>query len=156
LERVATFLLEMDRRLAFAGMIALPMCRRRHRRLSRPDAGNRLARAVGAAERRRGRVFQRPPDRAAQARPAARDGSIGSDLGRRQECSATPVPGHWLLVSASVLLRDRLAASTPDRLRRDITYLAKMCSADLAYRPAYPMSSPSLCIMFVIQRGTHG
>ena len=28
LERVATFLLEMDRRLAFAGMIALPMCRR--------------------------------------------------------------------------------------------------------------------------------
>ena len=28
LERVATFLLEMDRRLAVAGMIALPMCRR--------------------------------------------------------------------------------------------------------------------------------
>jgi CRP/FNR family nitrogen fixation transcriptional regulator len=28
LERVATFLLEMDRRLAKAGMMALPMCRR--------------------------------------------------------------------------------------------------------------------------------
>jgi len=28
MERVATFLLEMDRRLAVAGMIALPMCRR--------------------------------------------------------------------------------------------------------------------------------
>src|SRR4029079_10148877 len=28
MERVATFLLEMDRRLASAGMIALPMCRR--------------------------------------------------------------------------------------------------------------------------------
>jgi CRP/FNR family nitrogen fixation transcriptional regulator len=28
IERVATFLLEMDRRLAVAGMIALPMCRR--------------------------------------------------------------------------------------------------------------------------------
>ena len=27
-ERVATFLLEMDRRLAVAGMMALPMCRR--------------------------------------------------------------------------------------------------------------------------------
>jgi CRP/FNR family nitrogen fixation transcriptional regulator len=28
MERVATFLLEMDRRLAKAGMMALPMCRR--------------------------------------------------------------------------------------------------------------------------------
>jgi CRP/FNR family nitrogen fixation transcriptional regulator len=28
IERVATFLLEMDRRIAKAGMIALPMCRR--------------------------------------------------------------------------------------------------------------------------------
>jgi CRP/FNR family nitrogen fixation transcriptional regulator len=28
MERVATFLLEMDRRLAVAGMMALPMCRR--------------------------------------------------------------------------------------------------------------------------------
>ena len=28
LERVATFLLEMDRRLAVTGMMALPMCRR--------------------------------------------------------------------------------------------------------------------------------
>ena len=28
MERVATFLLEMDRRLAVAGMCALPMCRR--------------------------------------------------------------------------------------------------------------------------------
>jgi CRP/FNR family nitrogen fixation transcriptional regulator len=28
LERVANFLLEMDRRLAVAGMMALPMCRR--------------------------------------------------------------------------------------------------------------------------------
>jgi CRP/FNR family nitrogen fixation transcriptional regulator len=28
MERVATFLLEMDRRLARTGMIALPMCRR--------------------------------------------------------------------------------------------------------------------------------
>jgi CRP/FNR family nitrogen fixation transcriptional regulator len=28
MERVATFLLEMDRRLAIAGMMALPMCRR--------------------------------------------------------------------------------------------------------------------------------
>ena len=28
IERVATFLLEMDRRLAVAGLMALPMCRR--------------------------------------------------------------------------------------------------------------------------------
>jgi hypothetical protein len=48
MEKVATFLLEMDRRLAKAGMMALPMCRPRHRRLSRPDAGNRLAGAFTA------------------------------------------------------------------------------------------------------------
>src|SRR5580704_8193687 len=36
MERVATFLLEMDRRLAVAGMMALPMCRRDIGERSRP------------------------------------------------------------------------------------------------------------------------
>ena len=47
MERVAIFLLEMDRRLAKTGMIALPMCRR-DIGVSRSDAQDRLAGALRA------------------------------------------------------------------------------------------------------------
>ena len=49
LERVAAFLIEMDRRLTASGVMPLPMSPPRHRRLSGPDTGNRVPRTVAAA-----------------------------------------------------------------------------------------------------------
>jgi CRP-like cAMP-binding protein len=66
MERVATFLLEMDRRLAVAGMMALPMCRPRHRRLSRPHAGDPCRARCRSFTPRAFWDFPAPPDRAAQ------------------------------------------------------------------------------------------
>ena len=75
MERVATFLLEMDRRLAKTGMIALPICRR-DIGVSRSDAQDRLAGALRAQRSRHPIVFERSPYRAAQPTATNRHGGL--------------------------------------------------------------------------------
>jgi len=65
MERVATFLLEMDRRLAVAGMMALRLCRRDIGRLPSASRWKTVFKGAFAASRARGtRVFRRASDRA--------------------------------------------------------------------------------------------
>ena len=85
LERVAAFLLEMDRRLSAAGVMALPMCSSRYRRLSRAYTGNRIPRAVIPSRQGYSRLPRPDPaaDRAAGPAAVGRTGALGR-----------PNPGH--------------------------------------------------------------
>ena len=76
MERVANFLLEMDRRLAdhrHDGAADVPP---RYRRLSRVDARDGFAGTVAASWRRRAWVFRRPSDRAPQPPAPAEHGRL--------------------------------------------------------------------------------
>ena len=76
MERVANFLLEMDRRLAVAGMMALPMCRR--------DIGDYLGLTLETVSRALSQlhddgvlgIFRRPSDRAPQSAAPAEHGRL--------------------------------------------------------------------------------
>ena len=76
MERVANFLLEMDRRLAVAGHDGAADVPPRYRRLSRTDAGDGVAGAVAAPRRGRAGIFRRPADRAAQSPAPAEHGRL--------------------------------------------------------------------------------
>ena len=72
MERVATFLLEMDRRLATDRHDRAADVPPRHRRLSRANLGDCVARVLGVAEQGRARAFRRSPDRVARPRATGR------------------------------------------------------------------------------------
>ena len=75
MERVANFLLEMDRRLAIAGMLALPMCRR--------DIGDYLGLTLETVSRALSQLHS--------------EGVLGFSGARRSCCTTASACETWML-----------------------------------------------------------